>query len=83
MVTNKFCPDMLPLDKTQIIFQRRYNYETVRTESSHVTFIVTVVLALLAVLGWFLPIPLIRSHPFYLLAIAFIVLVLGNLIKGL
>jgi uncharacterized membrane protein len=48
-----------------------------------ITYIIAVVLAILAVLGWFISIPLISAHPFYVLAIAFIVLVLGNLFKGL
>ena len=49
-----------------------------------VTFIIAVVLALLGVLGQLVTsIPLISLHPFYLLTIAFGLLVLGNLIKGL
>ena len=47
------------------------------------TYIIAVVLAILSALSWFVSIPLISAHPFYVLVIAFIVLVLGNLFKGL
>lgn len=53
------------------------------SEPKVVTFIIAVVLALLAVLGYLVPIPLISLHPFWLLSIAFLLLAIANLIDGL
>jgi len=53
------------------------------SEPKVVTFIIAIILALLAVLGMFISLPLISAHPFYVLSIAFILLVIGNLIKGI
>jgi len=53
------------------------------SEPKVVTFIIVLVIALLAVLGAFIRIPFITGHTFWVLLIAFILLALGNLIKGL
>jgi hypothetical protein len=53
------------------------------SEPKVITFIVAVVLAVLALLGTFAKIPLFSAYGFWVLLIAFILLALGNLVKGL
>jgi hypothetical protein len=72
---------MLPLDKTPIIFQRRTTMKL--SEPKVVTFIIALVIAILAVLGAFIKIPFITGYTFWVFLAAFILLALGNLIKGL
>jgi hypothetical protein len=72
---------MLPLDKIQIIFQRRTTMKL--SEPKVVTFIIVLVIALLAALGAFINIPFITGNTFWVLLVAFILLALANLIKGL
>lgn len=53
------------------------------SESKVVTFIIALVIALLAALGTFINIPFITDYAFWVLLAAFILLALANLIKGL
>jgi hypothetical protein len=57
------------------------------SEPKVITFIIAVFIAFLGLLGYilayFAPIPLLSAHPFWILSIAFILLVLANLFKGL
>lgn len=46
-------------------------------------FWISVVLAVLAVIGQFVAIPLFSANGFWVLAIAFIILALGNLMRGM
>ncbi len=53
------------------------------SEPKVITFIIAVIIALLALLGTFVTIPFISANAFWVLLIGFILLVLGNLFKGL
>ncbi len=46
-------------------------------------FWVTVVLAVLALIGTFVSVPLLSAWAFWLLLVAYVVLVIGNVMKGL
>ena len=47
-----------------------------------IVFIIAVVLAILAVLGMFVAIPVVSANAFWTMTLAFIVLAAGNLLKG-
>ena len=53
------------------------------SEPKVITFIIAVVLALLAVLASYVAIPFISQYAFFVLLVAFILLALANLLKGL
>jgi hypothetical protein len=46
-------------------------------------FVISLILAVLAVLGFFVQIPFISANGFWVAIIAYIVLMVGNLAKGL
>ena len=46
-------------------------------------FLIAVILAILAVVGTFVVIPVISANAFWAMTAAFIILVLGNLLKGM
>ncbi len=46
-------------------------------------FLVAVILGILAVVGTFVVIPFITANAFWSLAVAFAILVVGNLMKGM
>ena len=46
-------------------------------------FVISLILAVLAVLGTFVAIPLISPNAFWVAIIAYVVLLVGNLAKGL
>ena len=46
-------------------------------------FLISLILAILAVLGAFMPIPLISGNAFWVAVIAYVVLLVGNVAKGL
>jgi hypothetical protein len=46
-------------------------------------FIISVVLAVLAIIGTFVAIPFISGHAFWVAIVAFIILACGNLFRGL
>jgi hypothetical protein len=48
-----------------------------------VVFIVSLILAALAVIGKFAPIPFITDHGFWVAIVAYVVLAVGNLFRGL
>ena len=48
-----------------------------------VVFVVSVILALLALVGHFVSIPFFSEHGFWMAIIAYIVLAVGNVAKGL
>jgi hypothetical protein len=49
---------------------------------SNAIFVISVVLALLALIGVLANVPLLSGNAFLLLAIAYVVLLVGNLVKG-
>lgn len=53
------------------------------SEPKVITFIIAVVLGLLALLSMAIAIPVISANAFWVLFIGFLLLVLGNLFKGL
>jgi hypothetical protein len=48
-----------------------------------VVFVVSVILALLALVGHFVAIPFFSEHGFWMAVIAYVVLAVGNVAKGL
>ena len=49
----------------------------------NITFIIAVIIALLAIISKFATIPFVTANNFLILAIAFVLLALANLLKGL
>jgi hypothetical protein len=49
---------------------------------SNAVFLISIVLALLALIGVLANVPVLSNNAFLLLAIAYVVLVIGNLVKG-
>jgi hypothetical protein len=49
---------------------------------STVVFIISLILAALAVIGKFAPIPFITDHGFWVAVVAYVVLAVGNLFRG-
>ncbi len=49
---------------------------------SNVVFFISVALALLSLIGLFARFPMLSNNAYLLLAIAYVVLVIGNLVKG-
>lgn len=47
-----------------------------------VTFIIAVVLAVIALIGFLVTIPFVSTYAFWILLVGFIVLVLGVMLKG-
>jgi hypothetical protein len=45
-------------------------------------FVISVVLAVLALLSLFVPIPIVSAYSFWVLLIGYLVLVAGNMLKG-
>jgi hypothetical protein len=52
------------------------------TPPSTAVFVVSVILAALALIGKFVPIPFITENGFWVAIVAYIVLVVGNLFRG-
>jgi hypothetical protein len=48
-----------------------------------VVFVISLILAALAIVGHFVPLPIMSEHGFWMAVIAYIVLVVGNVAKGL
>lgn len=53
------------------------------TEPKVITFIIALALAVLALLGVFISIPFVTGYAFWILLVAFVLLALANLLKGL
>jgi len=49
---------------------------------SNVVFLISIILAVLALIGVLANVPMLSGNAFLLLAIAYVVLVIGNLVKG-
>jgi hypothetical protein len=49
---------------------------------SNAVFFISVVLALLSLIGVFAHVPMLSNNVYLLLAVAYVVLVIGNLVKG-
>ncbi len=49
----------------------------------NITFIIAVVLGVLAVLGAITTIPFFSANAFWVLLVGFVILMLGNLVKGM
>ena len=47
-----------------------------------IVFVISAVLAVLSLLSVFIPLPIISAYAFWVLLIAYIVLVAGNVLKG-
>lgn len=45
-------------------------------------FVISLILAALAIIGKFVPIPFISEHGFWVAVIAYVVLAVGNLFRG-
>jgi hypothetical protein len=45
-------------------------------------FVISLILAALAIIGKFVPIPFISDHGFWVAVVAYIVLAVGNLFRG-
>jgi hypothetical protein len=45
-------------------------------------FIISLILAVLAIIGQFVPIPLISDHGFWVAIIAYFILAIGNVFRG-
>ena len=69
------------LDKPGVSFSRRCEMKL--SEPKVLTFIIAIVLAALAVLGALINIPFVTDYAFWVLLVAFALLALANLIKGL
>jgi hypothetical protein len=48
-----------------------------------VVFVVSIILAALAIIGKFMPIPFITDHGFWVAVIAYVILAAGNIFRGL
>jgi hypothetical protein len=48
-----------------------------------IVFIISVILAALAIIGHFAPIPFFSDHGFWVAVLAYVVLAIGNIAKGL
>jgi hypothetical protein len=49
---------------------------------SNAIFLISIILALLSLIGVLATVPMLSTNAFLLLAIAYVVLVIGNLVKG-
>jgi hypothetical protein len=49
---------------------------------SNAIFLISIILAVLALIGVLANVPILSSNAFLLLAIAYVVLVVGNLVRG-
>jgi hypothetical protein len=58
-------------------------YQMKLTPPKNVTFWIAVVLGVLGILGTLTPIPFVSDNAFWMVAIGFILLALGCLVKGL
>ena len=47
-----------------------------------VVFVVSIILALLAIIGKFVPIPFITEHGFWVAVVAYVILACGNIFRG-
>jgi hypothetical protein len=52
------------------------------TPPSTAVFLISVILAVLAIIGKFAAIPFISDHGFWVVVVAYIVLAVGNLFRG-
>lgn len=53
------------------------------TPPTQVTFLIALILGVLGIVGKFISLPLISPHAFWLVVLGWLVLVLGNVMKGL
>ena len=47
-----------------------------------VVFVVSIILAVLAIIGAFVPIPFITEHGFLVVVVAYVILACGNIFRG-
>ena len=47
-----------------------------------VVFVISIILAALAIIGTFIPIPVITEHGFWVAVIAYVILACGNIFRG-
>lgn len=52
------------------------------SKPKNITFLIALILGVLAIIGNFVAIPVISAYAFFILAVGFILLVLGVLVKG-
>jgi hypothetical protein len=52
------------------------------TPPTTVVFVISLILALLALVGHFVPIPFMSEHGYWVAIIAYVVLAVGNIAKG-
>jgi predicted membrane channel-forming protein YqfA (hemolysin III family) len=53
------------------------------TEPRNITFIIAVLIGLIGILAFLVEIPVLTPIAFWLVVIGFVILVVGNLVKGL
>ena len=53
------------------------------SEPKVITYIIAIVIALIALIGFFVTIPFVTANAFWVLLVAFILLALANLLNGL
>jgi hypothetical protein len=47
-----------------------------------IVFVVSIILAILAIIGAFVPIPFITEHGFWVAVVAYVILACGNIFRG-
>jgi hypothetical protein len=47
-----------------------------------VVFVISIILAALAIIGQFAPIPFITEHGFWVAVVAYVILAIGNIFRG-
>lgn len=47
-----------------------------------IVFVVSIILAILGIIGAFVPIPFITEHGFWVVVIAYVILACGNIFRG-
>jgi hypothetical protein len=47
-----------------------------------VVFVISIILAALAIIGQFVPIPFITDHGFWVAIVAYVILAIGNIFRG-
>lgn len=62
--------------------KQREGLEMQLSPPTTVVFVISIILAALAIIGHFVAIPLITEHGFWVAIIAYIILAVGNLFRG-
>jgi hypothetical protein len=79
---NKVNRSLFQQKRLQSARQQREGLEMNLTPPTTAVFIVSLILAALAVIGKFVAIPFITEHGFWVAVVAYVVLAVGNLFRG-